>query len=156
MLRGAAHAADGLPRLSTREPLIIARSNHDQAYWKVVELAKNLPGKVICPEDPTIPFYAVGYLGLNIFSEYDTHLVNSGYPVTPAGPRPKELLEADYLIDVFDPSQNILKDANLESLGFEPVMTDDSWLESADYKVWKRKPLSIGDGTPQSFQASEM
>ncbi len=35
-------------------------------------------------------------------------------------------------------------------------MTDDSWLESADYKVWKRKPLSIGDGTPQSFQASEI
>lgn len=144
------------PRLSTRQPLFVARSNHDQAYWKVVELAKTLPGKVICPEDPTIPFYAVGYLGLNIFSEYDTHLVNSAYPVTPPDHVRKELLEADYLIDVSDLTQNILKDSNLEPLGFEQIMADDAWLESADYKVWKRKPLSVGDLSPKPVRASGM
>ncbi|SIO34987.1 hypothetical protein SAMN05444166_3997 [Singulisphaera sp. GP187] len=144
------------PRLSTRQPLLIARSNHDQAYWKVVDLVKRLPGKVICPEDPTIPFYAVGYLGLNIFSEYDTHLVNGVYPVTPPDHVRKELLEADYLIDVSDSTQNLLKDANLESLGFEPIMANEAWLESADYKVWKRTPISVGGLSPKPARTSGM
>jgi hypothetical protein len=127
------------PRPTTRHSLLTSRSPHDQAYWRLVNLVKGLPGKVICPEDPTIPLYAVGDIGLNIFSEYDTHLVNGRYPATPPGFIRKEILGADYLVDVQAPTQDALKDSHLQALGFEQVKGIDALIEASDYKIWRRK-----------------
>ena len=127
------------PRISTKHSLLIPRSPHDAAYWKVVDLVRSLPGTTVSPEDPTIAFYAKRQLGLNIFSEYDTHLVNGDYPSTPPRGVLKELEAADYLVDVYDDRQNVIDDDFLESFGFEPVTALDSSLVPSDYRLWRRK-----------------
>jgi hypothetical protein len=126
------------PRLSTRHPLFVPRSHHQHAYWKVVDLVKKLPRTVVCPEDPTIVFYAKRQVGLNIYSECDAHLVDGTYPAEPPEPVLREIRTADYLVDVYDDTQNYLKYNDLLSLGFEPVALDDAAMESSDYRLWRR------------------
>jgi hypothetical protein len=126
------------PRLSNKHPLFVARSRHDRAYWKVVELIKQLPGTVVCPEDPTIVFYGKRQLGLNIYSECDAHLVGGTYPATPPEPVLRDIRAADYLVDVYDDTQNFLKHDDLQSLGFEPVTFEDAAMETSDYRLWRR------------------
>lgn len=126
------------PRLSNQHSLFVPESPHQGAYWDVVGLVKRLPGMVICPEDPTIAFYGKRHLGLNIFSEYDTHLVGGTFPVTPPPPVLDELDAADYLVDVYDDHQNILDDRMLRDLGYEPVLVEDAALVPADYRLWRR------------------
>jgi hypothetical protein len=126
------------PRLSTRHPLFVPSSHHQQAYWKLVELVKKLPGPVVCPEDPTIVFYAKRQVGFNVYSECDAHLVHGTYPAEPPEPVLREIRAADYLVDVYDDTQNYLKYEDLQSLGFEPVAFDDAAMDSSDYRLWRR------------------
>jgi hypothetical protein len=127
------------PRLSTRHPLFVPRSHHQHAYWKLVELVKKLPGIVVCPEDPTIVFYAKRQVGLNLYSECDAHLVHGTYPDEPPEPVLREIRGADYLVDVYDDTQNFLKPDDLRSLGFEPVAFEDAAMGASDYRLWRRK-----------------
>jgi hypothetical protein len=126
------------PRLSSKHPLLLPRSRHDHAYWRLVELVKTMPGTVVCPEDPTITFYARRQVGLNIYSECDAHLVRGSYPERPPEPVLSEIRSADYLVDVYDDGQNFLKPHDLRALGFEPVAFDDTAMEASDYGLWRR------------------
>ncbi len=130
------------PRLSRAHALFVAESAHDRAYWKVVDLVRKLPGTVICPEDPTIPLYAKSYVGLNIFSEYDTHPVQGTFPSHPPALVLAEIDAADYLVDVHDKTQDILEDGSLRALGFEPVALEDASIIAADYRLWRRTRIS--------------
>jgi hypothetical protein len=105
----------------------------------VVELIKTLPGTVVCPEDPTIVFYGTGRVGLNVYSECDAHPVGGTYPAEPPEQVLREIRAAEYLVDVYDDTQNFFKHDDLRALGFEPVAFADPTIESSDYRLWRRK-----------------
>jgi hypothetical protein len=126
------------PRLSSKHPLFVSPSHHQPTYWKVVALVKNLPGTVVCPEDPTIVFFGKRQVGLNVYAECDAHPVGGIYPAEPPEPVLREIRAADYLVDVYDETQNFFKYADLRSLGFKPVAFDDPAMESSDYRLWRR------------------
>jgi len=125
------------PHLTRQHGLILPKSPHDRAYAQAVAAAKALPGTVICPEDPTIPVHARQYAGRNIFVEYDAHPVNHDWPLTPPEPVLAEIRSADYLIDVRDYFQDIVKDELLVSLGYEPLET--AALDPSCYRIWRRR-----------------
>ncbi len=126
------------PRLSNRHGLITPESKHQEAYWPLVQLVETLPGSVVCPEDPTIPFYGKNYVGYNIFMEYDTHLANGVYADHPPDWVLKEVETADYLVDVYDTTQDLIKPSMLRSQGFEPVAIEGMTLETSGYQLWRR------------------
>ena len=125
------------PHLTRQHGLILPRSPRDRAYAQAVTAAKAMPGTVICPEDPTIPVHARQYAGLNVFIEYDAHPVDHDWPRTPPEPVLAEIRRADYLIDVCDYFQDIIKDELLLSLGYEPL--DTATLDPSCYRIWRRK-----------------
>ena len=59
--RAVVTVGQGLPRDAGRRP-------------------RRLPGTVVCPEDPTIPLYGNGYIGLNLFSEKDARSDRGNWP----------------------------------------------------------------------------
>jgi hypothetical protein len=129
------------PHLTKQRALIVPRAPFDRDYWKVVSLARQLPGTVVCPEDPTIPLYAKGFAGRNIFSEYDTHLVDGQWPLAPPESALVDFGAADYVVDVAGYWQDLVRDPLLRSLGFEPVQ--EAPIDSDCYRLWRRKgPLS--------------
>jgi hypothetical protein len=106
----------------------------DGEYWKAVSVVRELPGKVICPEDPTIPFYARGYVGLNVYSENDTHLHNGIWPDRPTPAVMAEIRAADYVVDHCEFIE--VGESLFRELGFEPVK--DVPLDPKCYRVWRR------------------
>jgi hypothetical protein len=130
------------PHLTRQNSLFITASPRDRAYWKVVSLARDLSGTVVCPEDPTIPVYAKFYAGRNIFSEYDAHVVDEKWPVTPPRTVRSEIRDADYVIDVSEFFQDLVDGKLLQDLGFERV--DVTSLDPACYQIWRRKQLRMG------------
>ena len=48
------------PHLTWGNGLIVPRSRWDKDYREALAVAGRLPGTVVCPEDPTIPFYGNG------------------------------------------------------------------------------------------------
>jgi hypothetical protein len=61
------------PRMTRDSGLWPRPSPWDGAYAGVVRHVSGLSGRVVCPEDPTIPLYAKGQAGRNIFLEFDSH-----------------------------------------------------------------------------------
>jgi hypothetical protein len=106
--------------------------NHE--YSRAIALLQRLPGNVVCPEDPTIPFYARGYVGFNVYSENDTHLVGGVWPEIPTPAVLNEMRAADYVLDHChfpEVGENLLVE-----LGFEPVV--DAPLDPKCYRLWRR------------------
>jgi hypothetical protein len=133
------------PHLSREHGLFTRKPRRDQEYWKAVSLVKGLPGKVICPEDPTIPAYAKHYAGRNVFAEYDAHVVNHDWPITPPESVLSEIRSADFVVDVRDYFQDIVDDRFLRDLGFESV--GGFSIEPACYRIWRRKSVEAAWGT---------
>ena len=73
------------PHMTKFNTFLVARTACDREYASALERIGTLPGKVVCPEDPTIPLYAKGYLGQSIFAERDTHLVRGSLAERGAG-----------------------------------------------------------------------
>lgn len=69
------------PHLTREHSLIIARSPWDRDYLEAVAVARALPGTVVCPEDPTIPFYGSRFVGRNLFSEKDARADHGNWPM---------------------------------------------------------------------------
>jgi hypothetical protein len=113
----------------------------DASYGEVVAMAARLPGTVICPEEPTIPLYAKGHAGRNIYGEEDARPVNGAGPTSIPEPVQVELRGADYVIDVaategwHDP----IHAHQLRDLGFEPA--EHLPAVSASYRFWRRKTI---------------
>ena len=68
------------PHLTWEKGLFVPVSRWDKDYRAAQAVARTLPGTVVCPEDPTIPFYGTGYVGLNLFSEKDARSERGTWP----------------------------------------------------------------------------
>lgn len=119
---------------------------------KVIEETRSLPGKVVCPDDPTIPLMAKGYAGRTAVFEAD----EVGWNPSRRQAIDKEIQSADYVIAM----RNILmphgqftfrtdvgwgtEDDVLIAAGFTKTLFHDNI--SQVYELWQRtqqsEPLS--------------
>ena len=106
----------------------------DASYKKVLHRTQKLKGRVICPDDPTIPLQAKGYLGRSLQSEIDAL---GGYPMPSY--LPGELARADYLIRVQGMWTSHVPGGLLRKKGY--VLVKDPAFQGA-YSLWKRKHKS--------------
>ena len=124
------------PHLTVANGPLVAVSPWNQEYWKVVAIARTLPGKVVCPEDPSIPLYARHYAGSNIFSEKDARPSTGAWPTLTPGPVLAELRTAEFVVDVTNYWGENVDGSLLEELGFEP---DSGFsLDAECYRIWRR------------------
>lgn len=123
---------NGSPQLSYRFLLI---NPFGSGYFQTIHFVENLDGKVVCPEEPTIPFYAKKYAGRNIYFEQDT----AGWPRQIPSYVLKEITSADYVVNVLDFRHQSYTDALKESLlkdsGFVPFKTFNR------YSIWRKKAV---------------
>ncbi len=129
------------PHLTYANNLIVSAAPWDQAYWKAVELVRELPGTVVCPEDPTIPLHAKQYAGQNFFSEKDAHPRNGRWPDEIPERSLAEIRRADYVVDVINYWGENIDEKLLENLGFAP--TEDVVVDPGCYKIWRRKTSRV-------------
>jgi hypothetical protein len=85
-------------------PLVkLRRPEHplvEQEYQPVIEYVRDLPGRVVCPKDPTIPMYANGYLGRQLQSELDAVPKDGGYAKVLPDYTLREIQDARFLVHV--------------------------------------------------------
>ena len=97
-----------------------------------------MPGKVICPEDPTLTLYAKGEPGRCFFVEYDA--IRCFRALTPQPDYLREyVIAADWV--VVPPSswgEQRLPPGTLREYGFEPAKFDD--IDAGGYVLWKKTP----------------
>jgi hypothetical protein len=125
------------PHLTYANGLFVPAAPWDDAYWKAVTLARELPGTVVCPEDPTIPLHAKQYAGQNFFSEKDAHPQRGRWPDAIPARVVAECRRADYVIDVTNYWGENIDAKVLADLGFEPA--EGGALDPACYTIWRRK-----------------
>jgi hypothetical protein len=116
------------------DPFYSSSERHgDRSYAAVITIARELSGTVVCPEDPTIPFFAKGFVGKNLNMELDEAQVR-------LPPRVRtELANANWVIllsRVIAPKY--LQAADLAELGFHPVRVPR--LDGSIYSIWQRGP----------------
>jgi hypothetical protein len=122
---------------TTREAMhLFIEGNGDSHYPQVVEYVRHLKGRVVCPDDPTIPIVALGQPCRCAWAESDTH-----YEI-PMTALYAEISRADYVVVVNakDTKSNL---NDLRGLGFVPA----SW-GSADmgiYDLWRKRQPGDGD-----------
>ena len=101
---------------TTREALhLFVEGNGDQHYPQVVEYVRNLKGRVVCPDDPTIPIVALGQTCRSSWAESDTH----SSPFMPVYLQ-TEIIHADYVVVVNSDIKQVLTPDILRKLGFVP------------------------------------
>jgi 4-amino-4-deoxy-L-arabinose transferase-like glycosyltransferase len=105
----------------------------DAHYQQVVALARELRGRVLCPEDPTIPLLARGDITRSVFLEMDVTRWPSHLPAYVDD----EIAAARYVIQVKGPLERLLTDEWLIRLGFAPVNEDR--LEGSVYHLWRKR-----------------
>jgi hypothetical protein len=125
------------PHLTYAKALFVPSAPWDPEYWKAVAVARQLPGTVVCPEDPTIPLHAKKYAGQNFFSEKDAHPERGGWPEAIPPRVVAECRRADYVIDVTNYWGENIDAKVLANFGFEPAQCVA--LDPACYRVWRRK-----------------
>ena len=125
------------PHMSQDNNLLASRTSFDLEYDSAVSSTPRLPGRVVCPEDPTIPLYAKGSGGLSVFAERDAHIIDGHWPTTIPDTVLAECREVDYVVDVSDYWQDPLKENSLRTLGFEPA--PDLTADLHCYHIWRRK-----------------
>jgi len=110
----------------------------DGHYPQVVERVRQLKGRVICPDDPTIPILALGQTGRSSWAEYDTMASQSvpDYFST-------EVMGADYVVVVNSYALIVMTPEFLRALNFEPA----GWggADMGMYALWRKSPAGRGD-----------
>jgi MFS family permease len=106
----------------------------DRHHAQAVAVAGDLRGRVLCPEDPTIPLLARGETTRSIFFEMDATLWPSRLPAYVDA----EIASARYVIQVKGPLKQLLSDDWLRRLGFAPLREDR--LEGSVYHLWEKVP----------------
>ena len=136
------------------------RSPWDKDYHEALAVAGRLPGTVVCPEDPTIPFYGRGYVGLSLFSEKDAHPDRGIWPEGTPEPVLAEMRKADFIVDVRDYWGENVDDSLLESLGFQALNVES--VDPACYQIWRKSTRPMTSLSPafldqigQSTQATK-
>ena len=134
------------PHLTWANALFVSRSPWDKDYRETLKVAGRLPGTVVCPEDPTIPLYGNGYVGLNLFSEHDARPKHGGWQVAMPERVLEEMRRADFIVDVQDYWGENVDDALLAHLGFQPM--DVSSIDPGCYRIWRKNSQSVAGMSP--------
>jgi hypothetical protein len=124
------------PHLTWGNGLVVPRSRWDKDYRETLAVAGGLPGLVVCPEDPTIPFYGNGYVGLSLFSEKDARSNRGKWPIETPEPVLEEMRRAEFVVDVWEYWGENVDDALLESLGFQPMEVKS--IDPECYRIWRK------------------
>ena len=123
---------------TTTEALHLFVEGHgDKHYPQVIEYVRALKGRVVCPDDPTIPIIALGQAGRSFWAESDTHFAISMAAVY------REIAGADYVVVVNSPLTKSNPD-HLRSLGFVPASWGGSDLGM--YELWRKSQAGEGAG----------
>jgi hypothetical protein len=126
------------PHVTYENNVLVAAYPRDREYWQAVQITRGLNGKVVCPEDPTIPLHAKRYAGQNLYAERDARPSGGNWPAGIPESVLAEIAAADYVIDVTDYPEH-LDEERLEELGFE---LDTSLARQFEhYKIWRRGPV---------------
>ncbi len=133
------------PHLKWENALIVQRSRWDKDYRETLAVAGKLPGTVVCPEDPTIPFYGNGYVGLNLFSEKDARASQGSWPEVMPELILDEMRKADFVVDIREYWGENVDDALLESLGFEAM--EVASLDPSCYQIWRKTNRHIAEAS---------
>jgi len=112
------------------------------AYLRAIAEVRTLPGKVLCPEDPTIPMMAKGTPGRSIYLEYDS-AIEGDWAAPPPSYVVAHIASADYVVDVHEFSHDLVTAELLRELGFEPAY------ERRYYSLWQQK-RSSSSSSPSS------
>jgi len=120
--------------LSTLAGAIVIQG--DVHYQQAVALARVLPGKVLCPEDPTIPLIARGDITRSVFLENDAALWPRRIPAYVD----EHIAGARFVIQIRGHLQQLLTDEWLTRLGFTPMVDDR--LAGSVYRLWRK----VSDG----------
>lgn len=105
----------------------------DEHFDDAVEVARELDGEVLCPEDPTIPLLARGEITRSIYFEGDTLRWPPRWPAFVDD----DVASARFVIRVQGPFFVQLTDDWLTRLGF--VRVDEPRLEHSVYSLWRRR-----------------
>ena len=108
----------------------------DDKYENVIVVAKNLEGKVISPQDPTIAYRANGYFGRSLFFELDTHAVHGNWPSDLPASIEEEMASAKFVIEVRSYVVAPVFERGLLAGHFRPLSIPA--LESSVYSFWVR------------------
>lgn len=126
------------PDFTTKHHYFTARGQWetgDSEYRTAIELASNLPGVVLAPEDQTITLYADKGFNRSIYLEFDSAPEFGHYPRDIPDYVKEDLRKADYIIKVerwFD----LLTHERLEQLGFVKV---PEMLRTMKYSLWQKE-----------------
>ena len=144
------------PHMTQTNSLFVARTSCDREYGEAVTRVGQLPGRVVCPEDPTIPLYAKGYAGHSIFAERDTHLVSGKWPTAVPEAVVADCRAADYIVDISDYWQDPLHDEILRDLDFVPAQ--EMAPELRCYRIWRRTTFGQASTTSRTalYRPSEL
>lgn len=109
----------------------------DDKYDTVVALARHFGNGVVCPQDPTIPYRANGYIGRSLFYELDAHAVNGNWPSELPMSLQREVETSKYVIQVNSFVPAAVFDRALRALDFSPLAIDS--LSDSAYTIWAKK-----------------
>ena len=108
----------------------------DAHYPQVVQYVSGLSGRVVCPDDPTIPIHALKQTGRSFWAENDATLADTmpQYLIN-------EIRGADYLITVKSPWPKYLMISGLNSIGFY----EEGWsgADMGAYTLWRKRVPSV-------------
>jgi len=108
---------------------IVQRRNLE--YSNIINISKDLEGKVISPEDPTIVLYSRWKAERNIYFELDANPINGNIPDQLPIYLNRYLLSADYIIHPKDWWYERISSEKIQSINFIKVYDSDY------YSVWK-------------------
>jgi hypothetical protein len=110
---------------------LFVEGHGDGHYPQVVQYVRKLKGRVVCPDDPTIPILALGQTGRSSWAENDT-------AVSPWMPTylQEEIIGADYVVVVNSSLVKYLNPDILRSWNFVHVGWDGA--DMGMYTLWRK------------------
>mgnify|MGYP000585235628 CR=1 FL=1 len=133
---------------------VVHYQNGYRNYAQIIQVARALPGIVVCPEDPTIAFEAKGELTRSFTVEIEA-VQNRFIPAL----MQQEMYSADWLVWIGSPYTELISTADLWRLGF--VLEDIEGIETGTYQIWRRdhsvspQVLEQGVGQPPKKNPSK-
>ena len=115
--------------------LLFARCG-DEKYEAVVDYARQMPDRVISPQEPTIAYRVSGYFGRSLFFELDAHAVNGNWPSELPDSLQRELAEAKFVVQVSSYVPTPMFERQLQKDHFYPM--DVVALRGSAYTLWTR------------------
>lgn len=123
---------------TSREALhLFVEGDGDQHYPQVVAFVRQLKGRVVCPEDPTIPIVALGQACRSYWAESDAHYLR------PLLGLQREVSQADFVVRIDSPLRSGSSPDILREAGFVRDPWDGS--DMGVYELWRKRRPGEGD-----------